>query len=243
MIPYLVINYGYLAAWFLVSIIIFARYIVFAATAYSVFLSSRFQPLKIQPRKAPEKQVYFEIRQSVITALIFALFGLLFSIAREQGYTRIYGEISAYGWPYLIFSFIALVFVHDTYFYWMHRLIHHPKLYFLIHSVHHKSHNPTPFASFSFHPIEAALEFGIVWVAFFLLPLHPLVLFLFSFWSLFWNIIGHLGFEIFPKWFERNWLLQWLNTSTQHNVHHQKINGNYGLYFNFWDKWMGTYRM
>lgn len=31
-----------------------------------------------------------------------------------------------------------------------------------------------------------------------------------------------------------------MNTSTHHNIHHSKFNGNYGLYFRFWDKMMGT---
>jgi sterol desaturase/sphingolipid hydroxylase (fatty acid hydroxylase superfamily) len=29
-------------------------------------------------------------------------------------------------------------------------------------------------------------------------------------------------------------------TSTHHNMHHQLFNGNYALYFTWWDKWMGT---
>ncbi|PKA16131.1 sterol desaturase family protein, partial [Leptospira haakeii] len=35
-------------------------------------------------------------------------------------------------------------------------------------------------------------------------------------------------------------VLKWINTSTHHNLHHQKFHGNYSLYFNFWDKVMGT---
>ena len=35
---------------------------------------------------------------------------------------------------------------------------------------------------------------------------------------------------------------KWINTSVSHNQHHQKFNGNYGLYFLFWDRWMGTLR-
>jgi sterol desaturase/sphingolipid hydroxylase (fatty acid hydroxylase superfamily) len=31
-----------------------------------------------------------------------------------------------------------------------------------------------------------------------------------------------------------------LNTPTNHIMHHEKMRGNYGLYFNFWDRLMGT---
>ena len=31
-----------------------------------------------------------------------------------------------------------------------------------------------------------------------------------------------------------------LNTPTNHIMHHEKMRGNYGLYFNIWDRLMGT---
>ncbi len=33
-----------------------------------------------------------------------------------------------------------------------------------------------------------------------------------------------------------------VNTSVNHNQHHQFFKGNYGLYFTFWDRVMGTLR-
>ena len=35
---------------------------------------------------------------------------------------------------------------------------------------------------------------------------------------------------------------KWINTSVNHNLHHQYFKGNYGLYFTFWDRMMGTIR-
>jgi sterol desaturase/sphingolipid hydroxylase (fatty acid hydroxylase superfamily) len=54
------------------------------------------------------------------------------------------------------------------------------------------------------------------------------------------NVLGHLGFEIFPSGFTTNPLTKLSNTSVHHNMHHKYVNYNFGLYFNFWDKWMGT---
>jgi sterol desaturase/sphingolipid hydroxylase (fatty acid hydroxylase superfamily) len=31
-----------------------------------------------------------------------------------------------------------------------------------------------------------------------------------------------------------------LTTPTHHAMHHEKMRGNYGIYFNFWDRLMGT---
>ncbi len=34
------------------------------------------------------------------------------------------------------------------------------------------------------------------------------------------NVMGHLGYEIFPLWLHKTWLGHWFNTSTHHNMHH-----------------------
>ena len=52
---------------------------------------------------------------------------------------------------------IAIV-VHDTWFYWTHRLMHHRRLFKLFHRVHHESTNPTPWAAYCFAPLEAMAQ-------------------------------------------------------------------------------------
>jgi hypothetical protein len=34
--------------------------------------------------------------------------------------------------------------------------------------------------------------------------------------------------------------MSWTSSSTFHNLHHQKLNGNYGLFFRFWDRLLDT---
>jgi sterol desaturase/sphingolipid hydroxylase (fatty acid hydroxylase superfamily) len=36
------------------------------------------------------------------------------------------------------------------------------------------------------------------------------------------------------------WVGKFPNTPTHHAMHHEKINGNFGLYFNFWDRMLKT---
>ncbi|MEO6316932.1 MAG: sterol desaturase family protein [Chitinophagaceae bacterium] len=132
--------------------------------------------------------------------------------------------------------------IHDTYFYWTHRLMHHKKLFRLFHLVHHHSTNPSPWAAYSFHPLEAVVEAGIFAVFLFIIPVHPLHFYIFFFFMIVYNVYGHLGYELYPKGFSRHWLGKWVNTSVSHNQHHQYFKGNYGLYFTFWDRLMGTIR-
>jgi lathosterol oxidase len=60
-----------------------------------------------------------------------------------------------------IVSLALMLLLHDAWFYWTHRLMHHPKIFRHVHLVHHRSINPSPWAAYSFHPIEAVIEAGI----------------------------------------------------------------------------------
>jgi sterol desaturase/sphingolipid hydroxylase (fatty acid hydroxylase superfamily) len=54
------------------------------------------------------------------------------------------------------------------------------------------------------------------------------------------NVLGHAGFELMPAGFARSLWLGWLTTSTHHDLHHAASRWNYGLYFTWWDRLMGT---
>jgi sterol desaturase/sphingolipid hydroxylase (fatty acid hydroxylase superfamily) len=72
-----------------------------------------------------------------------------------------------------------------------------------------------------------------------LLPLHPVALFVFLAIMIIRNAMGHSGVEFHPiGWVDSP--LDALTTVTHHDLHHQKLHGNYGLYFTWWDRWMGT---
>jgi sterol desaturase/sphingolipid hydroxylase (fatty acid hydroxylase superfamily) len=122
----------------------------------------------------------------------------------------------------------------------MHRAIHHKSVYKYVHRVHHVSTNPTPWASFSFHPLEAVLEVGILPIMVFLMPLHPAAIVTWLLFMTLMNVMGHLGFELFWKGFTTGKITKWANTSVHHNMHHKYVNSNFGLYFNLWDRIMGT---
>nr|OCA01232.1 Fatty acid hydroxylase family protein [Leptospira interrogans serovar Copenhageni/Icterohaemorrhagiae] len=66
-----------------------------------------------------------------------------------------------------------------------------------VHLAHHKSINPSPWAAFSFHPLEAIIEAGIVPIVSFVLPLHPGVMIVFFVYMTSLNVLGHLSYEFF----------------------------------------------
>ncbi|SNR58927.1 sterol desaturase family protein [Hymenobacter mucosus] len=223
--------------------ILLLRYVLFAGVAYLIFWrwkKARWQHRRIQPRFPDQKHIHTEIRYSLLTCLIFAAVGLGIFVARQYGYTRIYTSIAEYGWWYLLGSTVVAILAHDTYFYWTHRFMHLPGIYQRVHRVHHLSTNPSPWAAFAFHPVEAVIEAGIFPLLVFMLPLHPIAMVAFLSYMMGMNVLGHLGYELYPARFLRSKLGRLHNTSTHHNMHHQFVKGNYGLYFNWWDQLMGT---
>ncbi len=219
------------------------RYVVFAGIAYLLFyvvFKNNWLHKRIQQKFPGKENIFYEIKYSMLNMVIFGITGMFTVWASHQGWTQIYSKISDYGIAYFIFSVVAMIFLHDTYFYWTHRFMHLKKVFPLVHKVHHHSLNPTPWAAFSFHPIEGFIEAAIVPLIVFLFPVHPFAILIFLLFMTALNVMGHLGFEMYPKGFTKHALLGINNTSTHHNMHHSLTNCNYGLYFNFWDKWMGT---
>ncbi|WCO02794.1 sterol desaturase family protein [Psychroserpens ponticola] len=240
---YLISNFGMIKAFVIAISIVFIRYLFFSGITYSVFYLFKKKALKhkrIQKNYPKAIKIKNEIKHSFFTAIVFGGIGLFIYALKINGFTKIYTDFSLYGLEYFIFSILIMLLIHDTYFYWMHRLVHHPKLFGIVHKIHHQSRNPTPFTAFSFDITEAIIEAAIIPIIILVLPVHPLAIFIFFNISLAFNIMGHLGYEFLPPWFINHPVLKWINTSTHHNMHHQKGNANYGLYFNFWDTLMKT---
>lgn len=223
---------------------ILTDYFTFAGMAFILFYFLLKKPMwfrKVQKKLPSLSDHGRDIFYSLISVTIFATMGLL-TMFWYESYTNIYDDFEGWGWPYYIFTWVWMFLVHDTYFYWMHRAMHHPKLFKYVHLIHHKSHNPTPWTAYAFHPIEGFMEALIIPILAFTLPLHNTAMASFFLFQILYNIYGHLGFELFPKNFHKSWLGKWVNTSVAHNQHHDKFHGNYGLYFLFWDRAMGTLR-
>eukprot|EP01037_Dinobryon_pediforme_P018424 gene18424-18698_t len=219
------------------------RYLLFTGIFYLFFYvwkNKRFWNAKIQQRFPENKHILNEIKYSFVTILIFGAVILSVIWAGKQGLTQVYQPIDKFGYGYYFFSILLMIFLHDTYFYWTHRLMHWKPLFKVVHKTHHLSVNPTPFAAYAFHPLEALVEVGIIPLIAFTIPHHASAITIFSLFSLLLNVTGHLGYELFPKGFASHWLFKWHNTSTHHNMHHRLTKCNYGLYFNFWDTLMKT---
>jgi sterol desaturase/sphingolipid hydroxylase (fatty acid hydroxylase superfamily) len=220
-----------------------AWYVLLASAAYLFFyvaFRARLRHRRVSPRDPAAGQMRREVAHSLRSIAVFGLVTLAVLVAAGSGLTRLYGRVDRYGWGWFFASIAVMVVLHDTWFYWTHRLLHHRRLFRLIHRTHHLSTSPTPWAAYAFSPVEALIQAGVGPLIVFTIPTHPAAFAAFMVWQVAFNVLGHCGYEIFPAWFLRSPAGWVLNSVTHHAQHHEKFRANYGLYFNVWDRLMGT---
>lgn len=183
-----------------------------------------------------------ELAWSMSTVLIFSLVGGVVYTGHQAGWLRVYTDPTEHGIAWLIASVVVLVVLHDTWFYWTHRALHHPRLFAWTHRVHHRSVAPTPWAAYAFSPVEALVQAAFLPLVLLAVPTHVAVIFVFTLHMVVRNVVGHCGVELIPRpWLAGAWG-RWLTTTLHHDLHHAHGRGNYALYFTAWDRWMGTER-
>ncbi|KAN0073584.1 hypothetical protein V8E55_012191 [Tylopilus felleus] len=184
-----------------------------------------------------KNQIRFEIQTSLTSFHTTTLLMLPWFQAEVMGYSRLYDNVSEYGWPYFALSIPLFLTFTEYSLYWIHRALHHPLLYKTIHKPHHKLIIPTPFASHAFHPLDAYLNSIPYHLFVFLFPLHRgLYLGLFVLLNL-WAIFIHDS-----EMLTGHPLQHIINGPSHHTLHHLYFTVNYGQYFTWADRAGGSYR-
>lgn len=217
------------------------RYLLTAGAAWAFLWGWKANPFtaarRIQTTGPSAGDVRREVLASLRTGVLFGvLFGLL-SVGLPVVPLRASGVGAALEFGAWL---LALLVVHDTYFYWSHRLAHHPAVFGWLHALHHRSRTPTPFAALAFGVADALLQ--VLWAVPLVrwVPVPSAVWVAFSFVAIGINVLGHCGVEPFPPRWRTHPVFKWLNFATMHDLHHQQVHGNFGLYSSAWDRWMGT---
>jgi Delta7-sterol 5-desaturase len=223
--------------------IILFRYFLVAGGVYLCFyspLSQRLLKSNLRQHSPSLRAIQQDIGLSILSAGVFALAAAIIMSAYGWGFTRMYSHAQHYGLWYLGISYGAVLILQDAYFYFTHRLFHHPSLFPLLHQGHHRSRYPTPWTSFAFDPLEAMVQslflIGIVFV----IPLHFVTLIAVLTTMTVWAVLNHLGLDWLPLSFPHHWLGRWFIGPAHHSIHHLKYTKHYGLYFTFWDSLLNT---
>jgi sterol desaturase/sphingolipid hydroxylase (fatty acid hydroxylase superfamily) len=189
------------------------------------------------------KQIWREIGWSLASAVIYgAPAGVVAWGWQARGWTRIYSDPGTHPLWWMPLSVLVMLFAHDTWFYWTHRIMHRPWAFRTMHAVHHASRPPTAWAAMSFHPWEALTGAIVIPVLVFLIPIQIGMLGLVLAIMTVMGVTNHMGWELFPRIIVHGRAGNWLITASHHQRHHAQYRCNYGLYFRVWDRLCGTDR-
>lgn len=135
------------------------------------------------------------------------------------------------------FRYLAIIFISEIWFYYTHRIMHH-RWFYKYHRDHHVYIHPHALAGLYCSPIE------MIFVNQLSAALPVQLLGLTSSETLVFMILvalnvlkGHSGLQ---RYSNKNKFLRWLFDSSLHDLHHEKLNVNYGL-FDFMDILHGTF--
>lgn len=225
---------------FFLGVLILYRHFFGPYLLYKIFYGnpSRWQKYKIQTKSPPANRVEFDrkMTQKSIFLDFIVIFFCYFLKKNELLKLSMNFDFQFIHWLYSLFVFNLLFFLQDFYFYFTHKLFHQGILFKYIHSVHHHSTNPTPWTSFSLHPVEFLVESLFYPIVLCLIPINYPTLLIYVFVTTTINFLGHCGFEIPILSLSRLKYFRWAASFTFHNRHHQYFKGNYSLYFNIWDR-------
>ena len=214
--------YALLLATYLASCIVVER------------LNRRLAPAKIQARQTPPAQIGRDRLQSILSlAAIAAMFGTGHWLYVEFGW----GLAPLPGIGGAVLSFAASLILFDTWFYWLHRLIHTRRLYGRVHRWHHLTVTPVAWSNNSDRLFDNLFLQSYWLVAHLLVPAAPAVLLAHKLYDQVTGVVGHSGYEHGGMWCRPPSPLVGV---THHDQHHRFFRCNYATHFTWWDRLMGT---
>ena len=219
------------------------RYVTFAVAVWLtlwVVFRVVIRPRKIREDTPPARQLVSEFLFSTRSIAVFSTVSVGMNLLDHAGAYPLQKIALSWGAPWFWISLIAMILAHDAYIYWTHRWMHHPKAFRTFHRRHHKSHNPSPFTAYSFDIAEALVNVAFVFAWPMIFPTPWPVIGLFMLHQIFRNTLLHSGYELMPARADGRPWLDFLTTTTHHDLHHAQAGYNYGAWFTWWDRWMGT---
>lgn len=109
-------------------------YFVFSALSYYLIYDRR---LEHHPRFL-KNQIRQEIKSSMSAVPFINILTLPWFLAEVRGKSKLYADVSEYGYSWMVISALLYMAFNDFGIYWIHRIEHHPSIYKYIHKPHHK---------------------------------------------------------------------------------------------------------
>ena len=194
---------------------------------------------KWQPRNSPRFLFNSQLKDNLFWSLVSGVtIWTLYESMTYWLYANNYVQLVEWKGSeiYLLIMGVLTIFWSSAHFYFVHRLLHWPPLYRVAHALHHKNNSPQPWSGISMHPIEHGLYFS-VFVLFWFLPVHPVLVILLGFFQGISPAISHSGFQEVRLGKH----LKIAAGDPFHQIHHKYYEVNYGNKPAPFDKLFGSW--
>lgn len=227
--------------FYLVAIATFSFHLLFYFGIYTVYFAVEqipyFQKYKIQKEKKATYEMKWKCFWTVLWNDVWPQLPMMFVVEPIFVYMGSRFDTPFPDWKHTATLLLIFFVIEDTYFYWVHRLLHWGPFYTYIHKVHHTHTAPFGMAAEYAHPIETLiLGLGSVMGPFLLAP-HMIEMWIWLFFRCWQEVDAHCGYD-FP-WSLYN-IVPFYGGSEFHDFHHMNFVGNYGSTFRIWDRICGT---
>lgn len=207
----------------------------------ATLFQSWFRARKIQPNGFKWKTLRNEFLFAILTLTVSAfVLTTLTAFLIKHGYVAFKTEPAA--WWVIALEYAAYFFLFDTYFYWLHRLMHNEPIYKYVHKLHHYSTSPNLLTTLSVSPLESIINGGFVPLFTAAFTLHEQTMAMITPTAIIMGLYVHSGYEFLPRWWNKTWLSRWFITATFHDQHHKYFRWNFGGYTTIWDFICKTHR-
>lgn len=140
-------------------------------------------------------------------------------------------------WYSLLVRVFGCAVIEDTWHYFLHRLLHHKRIYKYIHKVHHEFQAPFGMEAEYAHPLETLILGTGFFIGIVLLCNHVFFLWAWVTLRLIETIDVHSGYDIPLNPLH---LIPFYAGARHHDFHHMNFLGNYASTFTWWDRIFGT---
>ncbi|XP_041485003.1 delta(7)-sterol-C5(6)-desaturase-like [Lytechinus variegatus] len=170
---------------------------------------------------------------SMNMAIGSVLSGILVTYINNGGETKLYYNISDYGWMYFLLSIPVNYVYNEAAAYYSHKAMHYPPWYKRYHKLHHRFKCPTPFGAVAMHPYEFLTLQFLIELPLFFVPMHAGVFIFWLIYGYYYSILDHSGIHLDPLW-------PWQPAVIFHDNHHKFFHCNFGFNTELFDKLHGT---
>ncbi|KDO28083.1 hypothetical protein SPRG_20243 [Saprolegnia parasitica CBS 223.65] len=193
-----------------------------------LFLDIVFYPSP-SPRAQPQAPDHSAL--TLFNLLVASVFAMMAAEGHVRGLSRMTFGPSPPPLSMALQVGLACVFENTVEYYW-HRFLHTRAPYARVHKVHHYYKSPRPFDDMYMHPVEGMAYYWVLYGPPYVFAMHWQSFSVYMALMGLFGLLDHSGIAV---------RMPLVYDTRDHELHHRRVNANYGFPFQYLDVLHGTY--